>query len=53
MYSRVYFVVLGYKPTAIENLPISRWTKYRVIINYCPIAVGVGDVVEYAASLIT
>jgi hypothetical protein len=27
--------------------------KYRVIINYCPIAVGVGDVVECAASLIT
>jgi hypothetical protein len=26
--------------------------KYRVIINYCPIAVGVGDVVECAASLI-
>jgi hypothetical protein len=25
---------------------------YRVIINYCPIAVGVGDVVECAASLI-
>jgi hypothetical protein len=21
---------------------------YRVIINYCPIAVGVGDVLEYA-----
>jgi hypothetical protein len=27
--------------------------KYRVIINDCPIAVGVGDVVECAASLIT
>jgi hypothetical protein len=27
--------------------------KYRVIINYCPIEVGVGDVVEYAVSLIT
>jgi hypothetical protein len=26
---------------------------YRVIINYCPIAVGVGGVVECAASLIT
>jgi hypothetical protein len=25
---------------------------YRVIINDCPIAVGVGDVVECAASLI-
>jgi hypothetical protein len=27
--------------------------KYRVIINDCPIAVGVGDVVECTASLIT
>jgi hypothetical protein len=26
---------------------------YKVIINDCPIAVGVGDVVECAASLIT
>jgi hypothetical protein len=26
---------------------------YSVIINYCPIAVGVGDVVECAASLLT
>jgi hypothetical protein len=26
---------------------------YRVIINECPIAVGVGDVVKCAASLIT
>jgi hypothetical protein len=26
---------------------------YRVIINACPIAAGVGDVVECAASLIT
>jgi hypothetical protein len=26
---------------------------YRIIINDCPIAVGVGDVVECAASLIT
>jgi hypothetical protein len=29
------------------------FSKYRVIINDCPIAVGVGDVVECAASLIT
>jgi hypothetical protein len=27
--------------------------RYRFIINNCPIAVGVGDVVECAASLIT
>jgi hypothetical protein len=27
--------------------------NYRVILNYCPIAVGVGGVVECAASLIT
>jgi hypothetical protein len=29
------------------------FSKYRVIINNCPIAVGVGDVAECAASLIT
>jgi hypothetical protein len=41
----------------IKKQFITRKTKkyyyYRVIINDCPIAVGVGDVVEFAASLIT
>jgi hypothetical protein len=29
------------------------WVDHRVIINYYPIAVGIGDVVECAASTIT
>jgi hypothetical protein len=33
--------------------PTNSGSLYRVIINDCPIVVGVGDVVECAASLIT
>jgi hypothetical protein len=33
--------------------PALRLDKYEVIINYCLIAVGAGDVVECAASFIT
>jgi hypothetical protein len=38
-------------PTLTGNL--NEHPIYRVIINDCPIAVGVGDVVECAASFIT
>jgi hypothetical protein len=36
-----------------DSCNVSVISIYRVIINYCPIAAGVGNVVECAASLIT
>jgi hypothetical protein len=39
--------------SGLDSLATLTSAKYRVIINYCPIAVGVVDVVECVASVIT
>jgi hypothetical protein len=39
-------------PVVIEKSESSTLDSYRVIINDCLIAVGVGDIVECAASFI-
>jgi hypothetical protein len=39
--------------TTSSDLDLEGIIIYRVIINVCPIEVGVGDVVECAASLMT
>jgi hypothetical protein len=48
-----YMDITNNEETTSSDLDLEGIIIYRVIINVCPIAVGVGDVVECAASLIT
>jgi hypothetical protein len=49
---RPWFILCCISPSQF-GVTLNIDSNYRVIINYCPIGVGVGHVVECAASLMT